>query len=310
MLFSHRDGSLFRTGSVVFAAALIAGCSGGGSSSLPQTTGGIVGTSAIAVSPLRSTASEGANGGHDTHSVAASVASLTFASPSANAQTITFTNTGNGEDAPHLDVDLSATGIVTIARVECGDVHHDNGHHYGNDGGDEGRGSCDRGTVTYSVTPVAAGTVNIVASRGKSDTMTIPVTVGSGKPPITVAVGSATIDCSTMTCGTSGIAPIGGFVAKVLLPTDTLAIASSINSASFVVTSTDGNCGIVGATSPATIAATPPSTIVTVGLTSTAYQTAEASGGTVATVPCAFTVTDTSGNTATASLSYILPIPL
>jgi len=311
-----------RNGFLVLAAALVAGCSSGGnnaSSMLPSQT---------ASSATRAVSSHGSNNTPTpsptpapTTIIKASAASLTFASASAPAQTITFTSSSShGDDCSSIDVTVSAPGIVKVERV-----NNDDNDNRGDDRGygdaygyGDSRGNDDndktQGSATYRVTPLAAGTVNIVATAGRGGSVSVPVTVGQVKatppPGPAVSVSAATVNCSTNTCGTQGIALIGPFVAKLLLPSDTLTITSS-TATSDTVTSSDGNCGIVGATSPATIAVTPPSTAVTVGLSSAGYQAAfnSVSGIGTVSVPCAFAIAN-AGGTTTVSLTYLLKFPL
>ena len=314
MSYLYRHRNFFRLGTSILSAALIAGCSSA-AGSLPNTNPAGSATTSLLNAATRTIASESASeqGDHgDAHripSLTASVASLSFASPTSAFQTLTFTTSGRGESAVHLDVDLSASGIVSIRRVrpndgEPRDAEHGDGMEH------QGRSN----TVTYTITPLAAGQTTIIASLGKSTTLSIPVTVGTGivVPPLSVTASSPTINCTVLTCGQSGIAPIGPFVAKLFLPTDTLSITSTIASPSYVVTSVDGNCGIVGATSPATVVATSPATVVTIGITSSAYTAARTSvsGIGVVTIPYAFSVADTQGNTVNAAVSYILPFPI
>jgi hypothetical protein len=305
---------IFRFGSPFLAAALLAGCSGGGSALAPANVANAV-AAPVSASATRTTQDLGWGwgGGHQQSEITASATSLTFSSPTDAPQTITFTRSDGDEDHS-IDVDLSATGVVTIARVKS-KHHHEWWGNCWHDWDDDNGGK----TISYTVTPVAAGTVNLLVSPSERSenkngpTLTIPVTVGTGKlPPPSVTLAEATINCSTQTCGLQGSSPLGAFVTKTEFPIDSFTIDSTGYTGSYTVTSTDGNCAVVGnVVNPATVTSTPPTTTVQVDITSTAYQNAQTSvsGNGVATIPCTFTVAAATGPAASVTLSYVIPFP-
>jgi hypothetical protein len=266
--------SVRKLGFLIVALSL-AGCSGGTSTTnvtpanlTPQASGATTSSTSRSVQP--------ATKKPEKPEIAVSPATLSFASPTAAAQTITTTTqdgrklTATTSDATCATVSAEATKPKRVKDKDKG-------------GDDE---SDDAFNTTFTVTPVGTGscTITITGKDGDKDkTATVAVTVLSPGPPIVAycAVnGTIGNSPSPFSCPETGNNPAAGQVSL-----SEVGYSEPFSSLTGVFTSTGGDC---------------PNFSMTFNPLN-GWQANANGGGAVGYFTCSFIVSDTNGQSMTIS---------
>jgi hypothetical protein len=323
---------IFRVMAPLVAASLIAGCAGGGTpAAVPANAG------ATSTSTSRSALDYGFGFGQP-KKLSATPASLTFASPTAPAQTETIQQPNGffGLNLRGAKVVVSPANLVTVKPAQActsDGKHRWNGFFWSFwngffwnlwDGNDRNGRDCDdhsTQTLVYSVAPQTAGTGTITFSTGDGDndgddaSVVVPVTVTAPAPPtgpltVTVTPAGNLINClgslTAPSCPGTSLPLLNAVAGTPQLPQFTLAITESNYTGVFTVTDTDTSCGIAPATSRTPTTA--GSETVQIALTQAGFSTIQAIRATppLTAASCNVVVADDHGGSQTVTLSWQL----